>query len=92
MNMRILKGYLIIIFRYILLHQTTTMMKRLIVFLIFGIWSIACTPVTYNSGYYGKKKVVVKEGKYTAGDEKKKIKYYYNPEYRRKQIAKKTKH
>ena len=68
-----------------------TMMKRLITLLVLGIWSISCTPVTYNNGYYGKKKVVIKEGKYTSADEKKKIKYYYNPEYRRKQIARKTK-
>ena len=68
-----------------------TNMRRLIVLSVLGIWLISCTPVTYNNGYYGKKKVVIKEGKYTSADEKKKIKYYYNPEYRRKQIVKKTK-
>ncbi|MDN5215344.1 hypothetical protein QQ020_24910 [Fulvivirgaceae bacterium BMA12] len=67
-------------------------MKRLIAFLILGVWFFSCTPITYNNGYYGKKKVVVKEGKYTSADERKRIKYYYNPEYKRKQIVRKTKH
>ena len=68
------------------------MMKRLTWLLILGAWSVSCTPVTYNSGYYGKKKVVVKEGKYTSADDRKKMKYYYNPEYRRKQLVRKVKH
>ncbi len=67
-------------------------MRQLLGLMLLGLWITSCAPTTYNSGYYGKKRIVVKEYGYRKADQNRKEKYFNNANYRNKQIAKKIKH
>lgn len=67
-------------------------MKNFCFTLLLGLWLVSCAPTTYNVGYYGKKRIVIKEHTYRKADQNRKEKYFNNPNYKNKQIAKKVRH